>query len=118
MANPANTNASTISRAQPNRSQATTVNKNTPEATDVLVVASARGFDSTAGVTIREGEEFYVTRKQARIGASWFDVKDETLRDEIDAEREQEEKKKSKETRAGRIAAAVTKADSDTEDLA
>lgn len=109
--NPANTNAATISRAQPNRSQATTTPAKGEAPANVLVVASAKGFDSSAGVTIREGEKFYVTREAAKKGATWFDVEDEALRDELDAEREKDEAKKAAK---GSKKPAVT----DTDDLA
>lgn len=109
--NPANTNASTINRAQPNRSQATTTAAKGEAPANVLVVASAKGFDSSAGVTINEGQEFYVTREQAKRGATWFDVKDESLRDVLDAERAKDEAKAAKKGTA-------KKADTDTDDLA
>ena len=54
---------------------ATTPNK-TVEVLDedmVEVVATARGFDSSSGRTIEAGESFYVNKKTAQKGATWFD---------------------------------------------
>lgn len=92
------------------KSQATTAPiKTVAGANEVEVVAAAKGYNSNEGRTVQAGETFIVTRDAAKRGASWFEVKDAKVADELEAEVKAEAKKATAKTPAAKA---------DTNDLA